>query len=309
MSGPVSPHVWGFTPRHEVDLSVETTGNWGGDVAHEQSPAFRRTLTIAVLTLFLGGIGVTAYLWQEHFREKPLKEELVKKESPVQEVDWARAAIQRYFKAKTVEEMAKEVRHPEKTLPRMKAWYARVGGVPFIKAEITDDWRAQDNYRGSGANFLFTTLKLDGVTGLPLAVEVFNEGLSPKLDWEHLVSWSETPWSEFLKSTSERAADFRVIVTPLEYYNGIYNDRQRYLSFRVSDRDNFGSCYAYCESESPLAKLLLKASREARATGRIYAENGEGMAQVILTLRFLPDGKRFNQASIDALVTSDWLEP
>lgn len=303
----------GFTPRHEVDLSVETTGNWGGDAAHEQSLVFRRTLTIAVLTLFLGGIGVTAYLWQEHFREKPLKEALVKKESPVQEVDWARDAIQRFFKAKTVADMAKEVRHPEKTLPRMSAWYARAGGIPAMKVEITDDWRAQDNYKDSGANFLFTTLKLDGVTGISLAIEISKEGLTAKLDWEHLVSWSETPWSEFLKTTSERAANFRVIVTPLEYYNGIYNDRQRYLSFRVSDRDNFGSCYGYCESESSLAKLLLKASREARAAGHVYTDPGtgatEGMAQVILTLRFLPDGKRFNQASIDALITNDWLEP
>ena len=101
-------------------------------------------------------------------------------------------------------------------------------------------------------------------------------------------------------------------VTPLPYYNGHYTDERRYLCFRVSDRENFGSCYAYCESNSNLAKLLLKAVREAYQTGlpdRVYTETGEGIAHVILRLRFLPEGQQFNQASIEELIWNDWLEP
>lgn len=301
-----------FTPKHEADLSAETAGQWGGTAPQEQSVVFRRTLTIAILTLLVGAILVTAFMLRSYFAPPDLvTEDPAAEESPVQNVDWAKAAIERYFAAQTVEDMAKEVRHPELTLPRMKAWYARTG-LPRQKAEVTDDWREQDNFQGRGVNFIFTVVKVDGLKSLPVALEVFNDGRLPKLDWEHFVSWSETPWSEFLRTTSERPAEFRVAVTPLPYYNGHYTDERRYLCFRVSDRENFGSCYAYCESNSNLAKLLLKAVREAYQTGlpdRVYTETGEGIAHVILRLRFLPEGQQFNQASIEELIWNDWLEP
>lgn len=297
-----------FSPKHEADLSAETTGNWGGGAAQENSVAFRRTLTIAIITLLLGGIGLTAYFIRSYWSpaHNPQSNQPAE-ENPVLNAEWARETIQRFFKAATLEEMAKEVRHPEKTLPRMKAHYTQ--GVSPQKMELTDDWREQDNYNNSGANFIFTFVKLDGQKSVPIALEIFNDGRLPKLDWEHYIAWSETPWSDFVRTTSERPGEFRVEVTPVDYYNGFYSDRQRYLAFRVSDRGDFGYCWAYCESGSNLAKLLLKAVREARDGGQIDSKTGEGIAQVILRLRFLPEGKQFNQASIDALIWNEWLEP
>jgi len=301
-----------FTPKHEADLSVEATGQWGGTEPQEQSPAFRRTLTFAILTLLIAAIGFTAFILRAHFAPPDLVSgDPETEENPVQNKDWAEAAITRFFKAATVEDMAREVRHPEVTLPRMKAHYARTG-VPRLKVEFTDDWSEVDNYLGSGVNFILTKVTVDGVPNLPVALETFTDGRLPLLDWEHLVAWSETPWSDFLRTTSEQPAEFRVAVTLSDYYNGPYSDDKRYMCFRVSDRDNFGSCYAYCESNSNLCKLLLKTVREAYQSGdpaRIDANTGEGIARVILRLRYLPEGKQFNQATIDALIWNDWLEP
>jgi hypothetical protein len=298
-----------FTPKHEADLSAEATGNWGGTAPQEQSPAFRRTLTLAVLTLLLGAVGITAYLLSDYFKEKPAHSNATRNsESPVQNVKLAQTALEKFFKARSIEEMAKEVRHPEKTLPRMKVWYTR-NSLPKHEVEFTEDWREQDNWEGSGVNFIFTTIKLDGLPERDVALETFADGRAALLDWEDFVSWSETPWSEFLKTTSLQPAEFRVAVTLTDYYNGIYSDRQRYLSFRVSDRDNFGSCYAYCEVNSELGKALLGAVQAARQAGRIHEPSGDGIAQVILRLRFLPEGQKFNQASIDAVVRNSWLEP
>jgi hypothetical protein len=206
--------------------------------------------------------------------------------------------------------MAKEVRHPEITLPRMKAWYA--AGVPKETVDFTANWVEQDNYRATGVNFIFTTITLGSEKSLDIALEVPQDGSTPKLDWEHFVSWSAVPWSEFLRTTSERPAEFRVEVTPIDYYNGFFNDRQRFLAFRVSDRDNFGSCYAYCDAGSGAGKLLSKSVRESRQSGLPGTTDpvtDEGIARVILRLRFPPEGKKFNQASIEALVRDDWLEP
>jgi hypothetical protein len=58
---------------------------------------------------------------------------------------------------------------------------------------------------------------------------------------------------------------------------------------------------------------LLECVREARKKGQVTIPTGgeveEGVAQVILRLHFLPEGKKFNQATIDKLVWNDWLEP
>ena len=298
-----------FTPKHEADLSVETTGNWGGSTPQEQSVAFRRLLTFAIITLLVGGVVITAYLVSDNWREKPAQSTKPNEpESPVQNVDWAKSALRRFIDATTVEDMAKEVRHPEITLPRMKEWYARLG-VPKIQMEFTDDWREKDAWQGSASNFLFTVVKLDGFTQTEIALETFTDGRTPKLDWESFVAWSERPWIDFLKETSEQPAEFRVSVTLVEYYNGYYSDRQRYLSFRVSDRNNEGSCWAYCDANSEAGKALKLAVRAGRQSGRTASETGEGIAQVILRLRYLPEGKQYNQAAIDKVLSTSWLQP
>lgn len=299
-----------FTPKHDADLSVEATGNWGGTEPQEQSVAFRRTFTVAILTLILGAVGITAYLLSDYFKEKPARtgKQPAEAESPVQNVDWAKAALQRFFAAQSVEDMAKEVRHPEKTLPRMKDWYAKNGNVRQ-NLEFTDDWREQDNWQGLGLNLIFTVIKLDGVPQRELTLETFTDGRPPKLDWEDFVAWSETPWIDFLKVTSERPTEFRVVVTLIDYYNGFYSDRSRYLAFRVSDRNNSASCYAYCSAGSDVAKVITASMRTGRQQGRTGPEATADVAEVILRLRFLPEGKEFNQAAIDQVVANSWLEP
>jgi hypothetical protein len=302
-----------FTPKHEADHSAETTGNWGGVAADGNSATFRRTLTVAIITLLLGAILVTAFMLRSYFsprnRETVTQEET---ESPTKNVETAKATLDRYFKATTIDQMAQNVRHPEITLPRMRAYYARTG-IPHPAYDFTVDWREQDDWMGRGVNFIFTTLRMDGSREMPASLEVPKDGSPPKLDWESFVSWSEMPWSEFLKTTSERAGDFRVTITPTDYYNGAYSDRTRYHAFLVKDAANFGSCYAYCEVNSSVGALLLESVREARKKGQVTTpasgEMEQGMARVILRLHFLPEGKKFNQATIDARVWNDWLEP
>jgi hypothetical protein len=226
-------------------------------------------------------------------------------------VDEAKKTLMAFFTAESINEMAKHVRHQEITLPRMKAWYAATG-IPRQTVEFTVNWVEHDNFLGRGTDFIFTTITINSDKTLEVFLEVPKDGTAPKLDWEHFVSWSAQPWSEFLKTTSERPGDFRVAITPIDYYNAYFNDRSRYLAFRVSDRENFGSCYAYCEVNSTLGKLLLKSVREARQSGRpglTDPTTDEGIAHVILRLHFPPEGQKFNQATIDALVWNDWLEP
>jgi hypothetical protein len=302
-----------FTPKHDADLSAEVAGNWGSEASQGNTAAFRRTLTVAIIVLGLGGILVTGFMLKSYFSPQPhTTTSLEDTESPTKNVETAKATLTRFFKAGTVDLMAQEVRHPEITLPRMRAFYARTG-IPRQAMDFTVDWREQDDWMGRGTNFIFTTLRVDASTLVAASLELPKDGSAPKLDWESFVTWSEMPWSEFLKTTSERPADFRVTITPIDYYNGPYNDRARYQAFLIKDAANFGSCYGYCDVNSSLGLKLSECVREARRKGMVTTPAGgeieQGVARVILRLHFLPEGKKFNQAAIDALVWNDWLEP
>ncbi len=301
-----------FTPKHDIDLSIETTGEWGGGAPQENSIAFRRILTLAVITLLISAIALTAYLLRSTFAPPDLSADNGgEQESPVQSAELATATMDRFFRATTVENLAREVRHPEITLPRMKAWYARNAITPR-KVDYTDEWFEQDNYAGKGVNFIRTTIKLDSLDNRQIFLEIPRDGSDPKIDWEHFTGWSEKTWIEFLKSTSIQSGEFRVSITPTDYYNGPFVDRSRYLAFTVKDRDNTGSCTAYCEAGTNLGNLLLKNIREARQMNTAESVDpvtSEGVARVILRLRYLPEGQKFNQATIDALVWDAWLEP
>jgi hypothetical protein len=261
----------------------------------------------------VGAIAVTAYLLRSTFAPPDLSADNGEEpESPIQSVELAKAAMDRFFSATTVEERAREVRHPDITLPRMKAWHARHALTPHNVDYTVGEWREQDNFAGKGVDFIFTTVKLDSLKSYEIFLEVPKDGGTPKIDWEHFTGWSETTWLDFLKSTSLEPGDFRVTITPTDYYNGPFNDRSRYLAFTVKDRDNTGSCTAYCEAGTNLGNLRLKSIREARKLNTVESVDevtGEGVARVILRLRYLPEGQKFNQATVDALVWDDWLEP
>ena len=301
-----------FSPRHELDLSPEATGAWGSEGKPENTAGFRRTLTTAIIVLIVGGAGIAAYLLKSNFSEKENTVEKRDAENPVAGVDGAKETVRKFFAAKTPAEMAKFIRHPEASLPKLQKYYTEPANVRlregFSTDWFTEDWREVDDYLGSGVDFIVTSLQPKGESAMTAMLEIPKDGSPPLLDWEHFVAWSDTKWDDFLRTTSERATEFRVSVTQIDYYNFAYNDRSRYLAFRVADSKNSAHCYAYCEARSKLANLLLDAVRKGRQSG-FSDPTGEGIARVILRLKFLPEGKANNQAVIDALVWDDWLQP
>ncbi len=302
-----------FKPKHETDKSAETAGNWGGEGPAENTTSFRRTLTLALLILGLGAIAVGVFTYRSYFfGPATVVEEESGEVNPVLNVKEAQEVLSRFFKAETVEAMAAFVRHPEVTLPRMKEYYRR-SGMPRQIYAVTDDWGMESNWQKAGVDFLFTSILADKTTRMAAALEVPKDGSPPRLDWESFVSWSEVPWSDFLKTTSEQPGDYRVTITPTDYYNGPFQDRSRYYAFVVKDPANFGTCYAYCEVDSPRALKLMECIRQARLKGYVTTpapgEMEQGIAKVILRLHFPPDGKQFNQAAIDGFIWNDWVVP
>lgn len=299
-----------FSPRHEADLSPEHVGEWGGSGDVEERPAsLRRAASIAVVVLLLSGVGVGLMIAKGMFGPAAVKPVGggVEEEPSREYVDAASAALTRFFNADTIEVMAKEVRHPEVTVERMKRYYASQLLTPR-KIAVSTDWQEVSNFEGSGIDFAFTTIEADAVKGRQVWLELPRDGGAPRIDWEHLVSWSEVTWTEFVTGNPEGPGEFRVTVSPADKYEGAFPDKFRYMAFRMSDPEKRVTCYGYCESDSEAARQLLAECRQARRRGEVN-EDGEGEARCMLRLRPVPDGKRFNQVGIEAFVWKSWVQP
>jgi uncharacterized protein YbaR (Trm112 family) len=298
-----------FSPRHEADLSVENVGEWGGGgESAEQSPVFRRTVSLALLFLLLAGGGAAVVASRGFFAKAPASGVVAQPDGgATQNAEAAVAVLQRFFGSDTVDAMAKEVRHPDLTTDRMRRYYASQALTPR-QISFATDWEEVDNFEGKGVNFIYTTVEVDSFQKRQVWLELPKDGGQPKLDWEHAVSWSEVAWSEFLTGTHEHPAEFRVTASPVHHYIGAFEDEYRYHAFRLADPEDSLNCYGYCETDSEIARQLLAECQQARRRGEVNSE-GEGVARCMLRLRAVPDGKRFNQYIIDGFVWKTWVEP
>lgn len=298
-----------FSPKHEADLSVEHVGEWGGGgEPAEQSPAFRRTVSLALVFLVLAGGGAAVVASRGFFAEAPAAGAAAEdRGAATRNQEAATAVLQRFFGADTVDAMAREVRHPELTGDRMRRYYASQALTPR-QVSFETDWEEVGNFEGKGVDFIYTTVEVDSFQKRQVWLELPKDGSDPKLDWEHAVSWAEVPWSEFLTGNQEQPVSFRVTASPVHHYIGAFEDEYRYHAFRLADPEDSLNCYGYCETGSEVARLLLAECQQARRRGEVNPE-GEGVARCMLRLRPVPEGKRFNQYIIDGFAWKTWVEP
>lgn len=298
-----------FSPKHEADLSVENVGEWGGGgEPAEQSPTFRRTVSLALVFLLLAGGGAAVVASRGFFAKAPAAGAAAEANGgATRNKEAATVVLQRFFGADTVDAMAKEVRHPELTGDRMRRYYASQALTPR-QVSFETDWEEVGNFEGKGVDFIYTTVEVDSFQKRQVWLELPKDGSDPKLDWEHAVSWSEVPWSEFLTGNHEQPVAFRVTASPVHHYIGAFEDEYRYHAFRLADPEDSLNCYGYCETGSEIARQLLAECQQARRRGEVNPE-GEGVARCMLRLRLVAEGKRFNQYIIDGFVWKTWVEP
>ncbi len=295
-----------FLPKGEVEGDLEVTEAWGGgEVAH---PVSRRITLISWLVLIPAVVGLGIWGMREVFRQKPEPERQQPSEpNNARIVHVAEELLGRFFAAKTLEERAQMVRHPDRTLPRMQRYYKRP-----LPTFAVDSFYGTKEGRLEDRDFLTGMLKLDGET-MPraIALEIPPSG-SPdpdklRIDWESYVYWAEVPWDEFRAQEMTSACDFRALIRKDDYYNGYFNDASRWVAYKIyhpayHDKD-YGYCYGYAPLNSPVCTAMIQPFRAAEERG------GESI-QGIVRLRFhaKSEGPRSYapQVLIDKF-TPDWV--
>ncbi|MDA7863978.1 hypothetical protein N9133_00425 [Akkermansiaceae bacterium] len=226
--------------------------------------------------------------------EAPLGREVEEKEriEAASSYDALESQLGAYFSATTIEEKLKYVRHPERVEPLMRDYYSRHKIIPKEYKSIVEF------HIVSLDNRPFTALSVetkDESKKLAVLVEKTSEG--SKFDWESEVAYQPMSLDEFMEKRPTEAMDFRVYATADRYYAYEFQDEQKWLCYRLSERDGEGYLFGYFsrEQEEVVGKVMGSLSPTRKIT-----------KPLLLRLRFRPNGKGPRSVLIEKVVAERW---
>ncbi|MEX1115210.1 MAG: hypothetical protein WEB53_08165 [Akkermansiaceae bacterium] len=116
-----------------------------------------------------------------------------------------------------------------------------------------------------------------------------------KIDWESWIGWSEMPWAEFMANKPTTSQMFRLILSPVDYYNFDFSEESKWRSYRLLSPDKEHSLYGYAE-------------REGLVEGQLRHAGADQTLSLMLSLKFPQGATSKNQVVIERLVADGWVE-
>ncbi len=217
-------------------------------------------------------------------------EEVVPASVQLSDADFLAAAeplARAFLTAETTDELLPLIRNPETAGPRIQSHFP--DGKISAPGMAAFNTRLDVTREGAALSVLVRT---DDMLEKRLAFFPTAEGL--KIDWESWAGWSDMPWREFLASKPEQASMFRVVLSPVEYYNFGFTDDRKWQSYRLVSPDGEHALYGYVERGSPL-DLSLRLSPDKK------------QADLTLLLKFPPKQSSHNQVLITQMLAEGWV--
>ena len=313
-----------FRPKPDFSENPEIAA-WGNQTRPFNPRVTRLTHWIGCVTC-LALIGTTlTFLISNHDVEVPANnlsaDDLGASDSEIQ--NEAEQIVRNFLNENSVEKLARFVRHPDITLPRMREYYGRKG-ASALRASIMRFLDHRGELEAGHKSFHWLQFELENQTARTAIFEATDAGV--KLDWESFVYYSDIPWESFLDSEPSESIEFRVLVQPVMYYNHAFTDPGEYLAMKLTDPFRRQSCWGYAERNSAtgaeLRRLVNRALRASSLTNasrlfetRTDLESGMesvGIAmeplKLLLKIRFPQNGSGRGQVLIEEVVSDHWVK-
>lgn len=200
----------------------------------------------------------------------------------------AEPLARKFLEAKTVEEMLPLVRDPDVAEKRMRAFYQEQGISPPGLSRLDPSGGAA--VRGKMVSIVVVTRDFERKS---IAFLDTPQGL--KVDWESWAGWSEMWWNDFRSKKPTEGHVFRVILSPVVYYNFAFVDESKWKSYRLESPDGEHSIFGYVGKDSMLEQQI-----------RLDADTKK--LSVMLSLKFPAGSTADNQVEIDRFVSEGWVE-
>ena len=302
-------------------FAPESSSGWaqGTDEDESELPGWEQarpvvvSAPIGVLTWILGGslLGfsvVAVCVWfmaqsfdkvvERHPEGEPAliqdekHEEMPQEEAPrfdaADSIEHAKKIATQFLEAKTAAALEPLVRTPETSVARLRAWYAR---YPYIRPGVkVVGLRNSIKVVGDTVSM---NVQLDDFSVKKMHLVRGRDGY--KIDWESWVAWSSIPWDDLFDTKPSAPVEVRVKCKRANYYNGLFNDDEKWFAVRLSHPGFDRSMYGYIDTTQPRFY-------------RLVAELIRG-AEIRLTLNisYPPNSKFNNQVSIVDYVQPGWV--
>lgn len=206
------------------------------------------------------------------FLEKEKREELGAESM----IDTIELSVRAFFDSRSVEEMLRYVRHPERVAPLLEIHYGKTPLSPLrVERVFSLDPLTIDNR----ASFWMVSCELAGGQVRQVLVEAISEK-EAKVDWETFTCYQPMGWDEFARTRpGGYTGDFRVYVEPDNYYSFEFADSDSFLSFRLTALNGEETLYGYVARNTELEAAIMDT----------ITRNGGGATPMILRLH-LPEG-------------------
>lgn len=219
------------------------------------------------------------------------KEEEMEAEKTVESIE---RGVGNFFDSRSVEEMLRYVRQPERVRPLMEQYYSerplkptRVNGVSSLDALTIE-------YRGT---FWIVSCDLEDLRDSQLLVEVEPSKMA-KIDWETYVCYQPMDWDEFVRTgPADYTGDFRVYVEMDNYFTHEFSDSEVYDSFRLTALGAEEALYGFVDKRTAVAKQMRK----------LLEENGMRPTPMLLRLNVPGNMQAKRAAVIRQLVLPRWI--
>jgi len=219
------------------------------------------------------------------------KEEEMEAEAMIATIE---KVVEDFHDSRSVDELLRYARHPERVKPLMEKHYGGSPPVPMRLRGILglDPLTIENNARF----WMVLCEREDGSTG-----QLLVEALSPdvaKVDWETSVCYQPMEWDAFAKERpGGYTGDFRVYVEADNFYSHEFADSELFACFRLTALDGEEVLYGYVNRATPLARKLES----------LVAENNGQAIPLILSL-YVPEGARSKRGvAIRKLVAPRWM--
>lgn len=222
--------------------------------------------------------------------EREVEEEL----SAVDMVDTLERVAREFYDSRSIDELLRYVRHPERVRPLMEDYYSRhelkPAGVESVESmdPLTID--------SSGGFWLITSI-LQSQGRSQLLLEALDTD-SAKVDWESFVCYQPVPWEEFVSERpSGYTGEFRVYVEEDHFYAYEFSDSEKYQCLRLTTLNSDQPLYGYVERESLMAKEI---SEQLRGGGPLSNP-------MILRLHVPGNARSKRGVLVEELVAPRWM--
>lgn len=194
----------------------------------------------------------------------------------------------KFLEATTVADLLPLVRNPAVVADRMKAFYsdgkvAAAGMAKFNSGGVTST-------RGGFRSLIVTT-----GDQLEKQIAFVETPQGMKVDWESWVGWSDISWEKFMAERPATGHVFRVMLSPVEYYNFGFSDEEKWQSYRMESPNREHALYGYVERGSKVAE-------------RIRPAPGVTNMGLIVSLKYPVGATLSGQVEIERFVNEGWVE-